>query len=276
MTTTSFTTSLDDLINLGGPVIPEIETADPRFPFLLLVDISGSTGLAKNGTPDIDKINEAMGQLVQKLKYPPAQGPLAQVHDQIDLAVVAYSCDPVVVLDWTAASQLPDQLPMFSAGGGTAMGKALSTSLDMILGRQKRYKAQGLPKCGLPHIFHMTDGEPTDIAVGDALWTTIEQKLAKAASDPKKKSLVVRHFVAPNGYAVTPSTPRDASGQPINGASLIAKWFGANAVVPLSDGADNFQNLVEVVVRTITILSETGANTEAALAGLSDGVRHAA
>lgn len=181
MTSTSFTTSLDDLINLGGPVIPEIETADPRFPFTLLVDISGSTGSGKNGSaPDIDKINEAMGQLVQKLKYPPAQGPLAQVQDQIDLAVVAYSCDPVVVLDWTPASQLPDQLPLFSAGGGTAMGKALSTALDMVLARQKRYKAQGLPKCGLPHIFHITDGEPTDITVGNALWTSIEQKLAKA------------------------------------------------------------------------------------------------
>lgn len=54
MTSTSFTTSLDDLINLGGPVIPEIETADPRFPFMLLVDISGSTGTGKNGAaPDI-------------------------------------------------------------------------------------------------------------------------------------------------------------------------------------------------------------------------------
>lgn len=279
MSTTAFTSSLDDLINLGGPALPEIDTADPRFPFLLLVDISGSTGssgASQGGTPDIDKINEAMGQLVQKLKYPPSKGPLAQVQDQIDLAVVAYSDNPLLVVDWTPASQLPDQLPLFTAGGGTAMGKALNTALDKILARQRRYKEQGLPKCGLPHIFHMTDGEPTDISVGDALWTTIEQKLAKAASDPKKKSLVVRHFVAPNGYAVTAKTPKDSSGQPINGASLIAKWFGQDAVVPLSDGADNFQNLVEVVVRTITVLSQTGTDAEAALKDLNDGVRHAA
>ena len=71
MTYPSFTTSLDLLANLGGAPIPEIDTAEPRFPFVLLVDTSGSTGMVHNGLKDIDKINEAMAQLVVKLKHPP-------------------------------------------------------------------------------------------------------------------------------------------------------------------------------------------------------------
>lgn len=270
------TTSLDDLANLGGAPIPEIDTADPRFPFVITIDISGSTGMPVNGVKDIDKINEAMGQLVQKLKYPPRSGPLAQVHDQVDILMLAYSTDPVVVLDWTKASELPDQLPLFAAGGGTAMAKALNLSLDKVIARQRRYKEQGLPKCGLPHIFNVTDGEPTDVKPGDALWCEIERKLAKAASDPAKKSLIVRHFVAPNGYVVMPGTPRDAAGVPLTGAEQIGRWFGTPSVVPLDQGTDNFQNLVEVVVKTITVLSQPAADTEAALAKLKGGFADAA
>lgn len=266
--TTTYTTALDSLVNLGGPTIPEVQTADPRFPFLMLIDISGSTASRRLGMPDIDRINEAMLQLVQKLKYPQSSGPLAQVQDQIDIAVVAYSNEPIVVQDWIPAALLPDQLPLFTAGGGTSMGKALNTALDMVLARQRRYKAQGLPKCGLPHIFHLTDGEPTDIKIGDALWQDIERKIVHAANDPKKKSLVVHNFITPNGFAT-------GSGAG-SGAALIMQWFGAKSVVPLADGTDKFQNLVEVIVKTITVLSESSANAEVALETLFKDVRDAA
>lgn len=272
MTTSTFSTSLDELANgLGGPPIPEIDTADPRFPYVILVDISGSTGLEVNGLKDIDKINEAIGQLVQKLKYPPRSGPLAQVHDQIDILLIAYASDPVVVIDWARASELPDQLPLFAAGGGTAMGKALLMSVDKVLARQQRYKEQGLPRCGIPHFFNITDGEPTDVKPGDALWAEIERKLIKAASDPAKKRYVVHNFIAPNGYVPTPSTPKDASGTSITGAVQIAQWFGPKSVISLGEGADNFQNMVEVVVKTITILSQTAANPEDVIAKRTNG-----
>jgi uncharacterized protein YegL len=262
MTLGSFTTSLDALMStLGGAEIPELETADPRHLFAFLVDTSGSTSRIQNGLRDIDKINEAMAQLVQQLKYPPPSSPLAQVHDQIDILLIAYASDPQVVIDWTPASALPDQLPVFTAGGGTAMGGALNMGLDKVLARQLRYKEQGLPRCGLPHIFNITDGDPTDVKVGDRLWTEIEQKLAKAASDPAKKSLLVRHFLSPNGYvASAPGT--------VTGAEQIAKWFGASAIVPLDDGANDFQNLVELVVKTITVLSQPGADPEAVIGKL--------
>lgn len=261
--TQSLFTSLDDLANaLGGPPIPEIDTADPRFPYVILVDISGSTGREVNGARDIDKINEAMGHLLQKLKYPPRSGPLAQVHDQIDILIISYATDLTMVLDWTKASELPDQLPLFVASGGTSMGAALLLGLEKVLARQQRYKEQGLPKCGIPHFFNITDGEPTDVKVGDALWLEIEKRLAKAANDPAKRRYVVHNFVAPNGFVVEPGTPKDVDGTPLTGAAQLAKWFGPAGVVGLGEGADNFQNMVEVVVKTITILSQTGAKPE--------------
>ncbi len=266
MSTSPFTFALDALANLGGPAIPDVDTADPRFPFTFLVDTSFSTGMIENGVADIDKINDALGHLIRKLKYPQPGSPLAQVHDQIDLMLIAYASAPTVVVDWCKAPDLPDQLPIFQASGGTAMGAALDMALDKTLARQRRYKEQGLPRCGLPHIFNLTDGSPTDVQIGDLLWTTIEQKLAKAASDPAKKSLVCRHLIAPNGYS--------GAGA---GANKISQWFGANAIVPLDQGSDNFSNMIELVVKSITTLSQPGADPETALKVLaSKGVSRAA
>ena len=45
----------------------------------------------------------------------------------------------------------------------------------------------------------------------------------------------------------------------MTGASVLAKWFGQERVIPLAEGADNFTNLVQVIVRTITEVTQQAA-----------------
>ena len=83
-----------------------------------------------------------------------------------------------------------------------------------MLGRQRRYKQQNLPKCGVPHIFHITDGGANDVDMGGELWLAIQQRLQRLSANPEKQRAVIFHFIAPNGYKPTPGAPTDASGVP--------------------------------------------------------------
>ena len=117
-----------------------------------------------------------------------------------------------------------------------------------MIARQRRYKQQNLPKCGLPYIFHMTDGGANDVQIGGELWLAIQQRLRKLSADPERQQAAIFHFVAPNGYQPTPGAPTDASGQPMTGATVLADWFGRQQVMPLADAADNFANLAQFIV----------------------------
>lgn len=255
-------TDLDALANdFGGPAIPEEDTADPRYPFLVLIDVSYSTSFAPagGGVPDIVKIQAALNTVYSRLRSPAKGDPLALTQHQVDVAVVAYSSSSTLLQKWTAAPDLPAAAPTLSAGGGTFTGKALISALDVVLARQKRYKEQGLPRCGIPHIFHLTDGEANDVKIDDGEWKVIQQRMASFAPTPDAQRLVLHHFVAPNGYKTNSMSPTDSYGNPISGAQLLGRWFGNQTVTPLAEGTDNFQQLAKLIVRTITAVSQQAA-----------------
>ncbi len=259
---------LDVIANdFGGPPIPEQDTAEPRYPIALLIDVSSSTAFTPpdGSEPDIVKLNAALNLLYQKLKYPQPGDPLAISHHQVDIAVVTYADKANLAQKWTPAPDLPASAPLLSAAGGTSTGMALISALDLVLARLQRYKQQNLPKSGIPHIMHLTDGGVNDVEVGGANWVAIHDRLGKLSADPEKRRGVVFHFVSPNGYKPTLGAPLDPTGIPMTGASVLAKWFGPDSVIPLAAGADNFSKLVQLLVKTITAVSQQAADNQTLL-----------
>ena len=68
-------TELDHLANdaFGGPPVPEQDTAEPRYPFVILPDVSGSTAFMPADGGECrtsSNMNAALNLLFQKLKYP--------------------------------------------------------------------------------------------------------------------------------------------------------------------------------------------------------------
>ena len=103
----------NSIINGGiaGGFVPVKNRHLRRFPFLFLVDVSGSTGVGN--PPDIDKINEAVPELLAALRKPPAGSELAMQVDSIDVCLVTYSDTPQLVIDWCVATSLQTSVRPF-------------------------------------------------------------------------------------------------------------------------------------------------------------------
>lgn len=264
----SDTTELDDLANsFGGEPIAEHDAAEPRYPFVLVIDTSASTSAkGPDGVPDIDNINAAVARIYQKLRSPQPGDPLELTHHQVDLAMVAYSSEPRLVQPWTAAPDLTVSPPLLTPDGGTATGAALLAALDICLARQVRYKKDGLPRCGFPNIFHLTDGGANDVSVGSREWHLIEARLKELAPKAQDRKGMLWHFVAPGGYVSTGSGAVDAQGKPISGAALLTQWFGKDSIVALEKGAQGFETMADLIVKTITAVSRQAADHQELMA----------
>ncbi len=165
-----------------------------------------------------------------------------------------------MVQRWTSAPDLPVSPPLLTAQGGTATGKALLSTLDYALARLARYKKDGLPRCGQPLIFHLTDGGANDVTIGSREWHMIETRMKSLAPKAQDRKGLIWHFVSPSGYAATGSGASDAQGRPLVGATLLGQWFGTDAVIPLEQGTAGFERMAELVVKTITAVSRQAAD----------------
>ena len=103
------TTELDDMANaFGGSPIAEHNAAEPRFPFVIVIDRSGSTACrGPDGVVDIDGINSALTAIFQKLRSPQPGDPLELTHHQVDVCAIDYGSDVCVSQRWTEAPKLP-------------------------------------------------------------------------------------------------------------------------------------------------------------------------
>lgn len=229
-----------------------------RHPFGLLIDTSGSTGMGPN--PDIKHINAALNEICTTLRHPPAGTTLAKYIDQIDVSFIAYADTPKVVIDWSTRNDLPVSVPPQQAAGGTRTGLALEMALSKIGERLRYYKANKIPS-GLPHIIHLTDGAPTDMAIGDARWQAIQQRLGKltGATNPESVSANIVHFIAPNGCLLPTA---GMSGHAVSGQELLSQLSGNKAVFEMDKGItfDLFANLVTVIIEKVTETFGSDAN----------------
>ena len=151
------------------------ENPEPRVACVLLLDTSGSmdtvvanagagTGqtvqidggmyeVVTGGTTRMDLLNEGLRTLKETL----ASDSLASKWAEI--AIVTFGGIVTVVQDFVTAENF--QPPHLKATGGTPMGQAISTGLQMVEQRKATYRTNGVSYYR-PWVLLITDGGPTD------------------------------------------------------------------------------------------------------------------
>ncbi|MFM9938684.1 MAG: vWA domain-containing protein [Hyphomicrobiaceae bacterium] len=245
--------------NMAAGKVPVADAHLKRFLFVVLVDVSGSTAEAfKGNPPDIHAINDALPLICKALREPRAGTPLARVHKQLDLAIVAYSHRIQEILPWTLATKLQASFAPLTPEGGTATGAALEHVQQMIHARQTELRASKTP-LGMPHIIHVTDGGPTDMQPGDAKWNAVQARLAKVGGMQGLESIktaAIMHFVTPNGCDpdfIGNQIFAASAGQ--TGMERLGQLSGAASVHPVEEGGKLTETLVELVTATIINVS---------------------
>jgi uncharacterized protein YegL len=124
------------------------DNPEPRLPFLLLIDTSGSMA----GAP-IDRLNEALAVFRRNL------GQNDVLRRRVELAIVAFS--DLVSVEQRFSLTDPMVPLLLQANGTTSTGHALYSALTLIRERRRDYLKQGIPYWR-PWLVLLTDGVPTD------------------------------------------------------------------------------------------------------------------
>jgi uncharacterized protein YegL len=242
----------------GGGHVPAASQRGTRFPIMLLVDTSGSTGYdpqtgGDGPGADIHRINAAIQGIFQNLRYPTSGTDLAAEQENIDVCLISYNSRYRVNVPWTMATQLDPNIAPLKADGGTHTGAALTYALGYIGHRIRYYSANNI-NYGRPTLLHFTDGQPTDMAPGDATWTAIQAALYRVSplNDPENRFAVIRHLVAGNGNNPLTTQLPLANGSIGTGLSLLAELSGERTALVLEDHPDLLNELVEFVTTFIS------------------------
>lgn len=242
------------ITNLAGPgFVPPTLAGRKRYPFVFIIDVSGSTGMQPD--PDINHINKAIGILLDTLRNPTPSSDLQKQVDAIDICIIAYSTTPAEILPWSIVQNLPAGLPPLTPQSSTGTGGAIEAALNQI-GERLRYYADPANRfaSGMPHIIHLTDGAMTDMAPGDARWNSIKQRLdnINGAANPEKKSVTMLHFVSPKGC------DRDrisVGGRMMSGQQLLAELTGPDTVFEMGREIGSFEQLIRLITVAITSIT---------------------
>lgn len=121
---------------------------DPRCACLLLLDTSGSM----TGAP-LDALNAGLRTFQTDLQ----EDGLAR--QRVEIAIVTFGGSVTTVQEFISAREFT--APYLSANGGTPMGEAILTGIQIVKNRKQTYKDNGVPYYQ-PWVFMITDGGPTD------------------------------------------------------------------------------------------------------------------
>jgi uncharacterized protein YegL len=233
-----------------GTPVDAADAGKTRFPVLFLVDVSGSTGEGRN--PDLPQIERMLNALINQLRQPANINPLKSMAGEVDIAIVTYSDIPTLIQPWEFACDLPP-VQKLEPLSGTATGTALLAAIDYVERRKRHYASYPVPiPYAVPHIFHLTDGSPTDMKMGDAKWTKVQSLLLDISGDRKDPYQAISHLISPNGMTAAHTGMKDANGQPISGYMALSQWTGGDSVFELMDSEDKFETLVTVIMKTLT------------------------
>lgn len=249
--------------NLAGPgFVPPTLAGKKRYPFVFIIDISGSTGLEPD--PDIHHINRAIGLLLDTLRNPTPSSELQKQVDAIDICILAYSAQTTEILPWSIVQNLPPAVQPLSPQSSTSTGGAIEQALSQISNRLHYYDdpANGFAY-GMPHIIHLTDGAMTDMKPGDGRWNNIKQRLdnINGVTNPEKRSVTMLHFVSPKGCV------RDlinVNGRQMSGQQLLAELTGPNTVYEMGREIGSFEQLIKLITVAITSITRDFGGMSAA------------
>lgn len=249
------------ITNVAGPgFVPPTVAGLKRFPFVFVIDISGSTGAMPD--PDIHHINKAIAMLLDALRNPTPSSQLQKQVDAIDIAIIAYSAQPRVIQQWSIVHNLPAALQTLSPESSTGTGAALELALSLIGERLRFYQAPANNLAyGMPHIIHLTDGAMTDMKPGDARWTAIQQSFANitGAANPENQIATLLHFVSPKGCV---RDQINVNGRMMSGQDLLAELTGKDTVFEMGREIGSFEQLVRLITVAIkTITTPFGSKT---------------
>ncbi len=227
-------------------LVPPQNTHLQRFPFVFLIDTSGSTGVGPD--PDINHINAALATILGNLKNPPLNTPLRHQNKQVDVCIIAYSSGVNIVQDWSTIQNVPASIPPLTASGGTQMAAGMRAALAKIGERFNYYKSEGM-SWGRSHIIHLIDGAPADMSPGDATWNDIAARLHKldGTNNPEKIKTAVIHYCSPGGFG--------SSSAADSGMENLKKMSGDQSVFSLTGEIGNFETVAKMVTEFVTIAS---------------------
>jgi uncharacterized protein YegL len=114
----------------------------------------------------------ALNEGIRALKDEIAKDELAS--KRVDLAVLTFGEGVRLIHDFSAIDDFDP--PVLQASGMTPMGEAIQRAAEMTEQRKEQYKSQGVDYYR-PWIFLITDGEPTDMCPGDALWDVTTRRV---------------------------------------------------------------------------------------------------
>lgn len=236
------------ITNVAGPgFVPPMLASKKRYPFVFIIDVSGSTGAQPD--PDINHINKAIALLIDTLRNPTPSSELQKQVDSLDICIIAYSAAPRVIVPWSIVQNLPTAVQTLTPETSTGTGAAIEAALQQIADRLHYYEnpANQLGS-GMPHIIHLTDGAMNDMQPGDARWNAIKQRLdnINGMANPEKKTTAMLHFVSPKGCV---------GGQNGNGQTLLAQLTGADTVFEMGREIASFEQLVQLITVAITSIT---------------------
>jgi uncharacterized protein YegL len=137
---TGLTLRVQDLIN--NPV--------PRVPVSLVLDCGGSM----TGAP-IEELRVGVEKFIKEV----ADNEYAK--DSAEICVVTFGGHVECLLDFGHVERQSQNIPLFSASGGTPMDQAVNMALDKLEERKQEFKDNGV-QYYQPWMVLMTDGQPTE------------------------------------------------------------------------------------------------------------------
>lgn len=242
------------ITNLAGPgFVPPTLAARKRYPFVFVIDISGSTGMQPD--PDINHINKSISILLDTLRNPTPSSDLQKQVDSLDICIIVYSATARVLLPWSIVQNLPSAVQTLIPESSTGTGGAIELALQEIGDRLRYYKdpANNFGS-GMPHIIHLTDGAMTDMTPGDSRWNSIKQRLdsINGVSNPEKKAVTMLHFVSPKGCD---RERINVNGRMMTGQQLLSELTGKSTVFEMGREIGSFEVLINLITVAISIIT---------------------
>ncbi len=161
----------------------ELEEAEVMFPeeakcaLALLLDVSGSMDGEVEGRKKINELNRGVKVLKEEL----VNDELAR--KRVEIAVITFGgAEEVRAQGFSPVEEFnPGE---FEAGGVTPMGKAILEGISQMESRKEYYKKNGI-EYYRPWIWLVTDGEPTDMDVGDERWNRVVEAVREGEKSHK-------------------------------------------------------------------------------------------